>query len=156
MAKEVAPVAAPVAQSQVTETTNQVFGAVATRLSGGSVSSAAEGKSSGDSVFERAAMWVQGLFNKSKYDGSNDFKTDSTGLALGAEKYLNSDVKVGAGYAYTNSDVKQGDRKIDVDTHTAFVYGEYKPSDWYVNGIASYNWGDYDEKKYGVFQANTM
>ena len=99
LAKEVAPVAAPVAQSQVTETTNQVFGAVATRLSGGSVSSAAEGKSSGDSVFERAAMWVQGLFNKSKYDGSNDFKTDSTGLALGAEKYLNSDVKVGAGYA---------------------------------------------------------
>lgn len=149
LAKEVAPVAAPVAQSQVIETTNQVFGAVATRLSGGSVSSAAEGKSSGDSVFERAAMWVQGLFNKSKYDGSNDFKTDSTGLALGAEKYLNSDVKVGAGYAYTNSDVKQGDRKIDVDTHTAFVYGEYKPSDWYVNGIASYNWGDYDEKKYG-------
>lgn len=149
LAKEVAPVAAPVAQSQVTETTNQVFGAVATRLSGSSVSSAAEGKSSGDSVFERAAMWVQGLFNKSKYDGSNDFKTDSTGLALGAEKYLNSDVKVGAGYAYTNSDVKQGDRKIDVDTHTAFVYGEYKPSDWYVNGIASYNWGDYDEKKYG-------
>lgn len=149
LAKEVAPVAAPVAQSQVTETTNQVFGAVATRLSGGSVSSTAEGKSSGDSVFERAAMWVQGLFNKSKYDGSNDFKTDSTGLALGAEKYLNSDVKVGAGYAYTNSDVKQGDRKIDVDTHTAFVYGEYKPSDWYVNGIASYNWGDYDEKKYG-------
>lgn len=149
LAKEVAPVAAPVVQSQVTETTNQVFGAVATRLSGGSVSSAAEGKSSGDSVFERAAMWVQGLFNKSKYDGSNDFKTDSTGLALGAEKYLNSDVKVGAGYAYTNSDVKQGDRKIDVDTHTAFVYGEYKPSDWYVNGIASYNWGDYDEKKYG-------
>lgn len=149
LAKEVAPVAAPVAQSQVTETTNQVFGAVATRLSGGSVSSAAEGKSSGDSVFERAAMWVQGLFNKSKYDGSNDFKTDSTGLALGAEKYLNSDVKVGAGYANTNSDVKQGDRKIDVDTHTAFVYGEYKPSDWYVNGIASYNWGDYDEKKYG-------
>ena len=149
LAKEVAPVAAPVAQSQVTETTNQVFGAVATRLSGGSVSSAAEGKASGDSVFERAAMWVQGLFNKSKYDGSNDFKTDSTGLALGAEKYLNSDVKVGAGYAYTNSDIKQGDRKIDVDTHTAFVYGEYKPSDWYVNGIASYNWGDYDEKKYG-------
>lgn len=149
LAKEVAPVAAPVVQSQVTETTNQVFGAVATRLSGGSVSSAAEGKSSGDSVFERAAMWVQGLFNKTKYDGSNDFKTDSTGLALGAEKYLNSDVKVGAGYAYTNSDVKQGDRKIDVDTHTAFVYGEYKPSDWYVNGIASYNWGDYDEKKYG-------
>ena len=149
LAKEVAPVAAPVAQSQVTETTNQVFGAGATRHSGGSVSSAAEGKSSGDSVFERAAMWVQGLFNKSKYDGSNDFKTDSTGLALGAEKYLNSDVKVGAGYAYTNSDVKQGDRKIDVDTHTAFVYGEYKPSDWYVNGIASYNWGDYDEKKYG-------
>ena len=38
-------------------------------------------------------------------------------------------------------------RDTDVDTHTAIVYGEYKPSNWYVNGIANYNWSDYSEDK---------
>ena len=38
-------------------------------------------------------------------------------------------------------------RSTDVDTHTAIVYGEYKPSNWYVNGIATYGWSDYEEKK---------
>jgi outer membrane autotransporter protein len=38
-------------------------------------------------------------------------------------------------------------RDTDVKTHTAIVYGEYKPSNWYVNTILSYGWSDYDEKK---------
>lgn len=38
-------------------------------------------------------------------------------------------------------------RSTDVDTHTAIVYGEYKPSNWYVNGIATYGWSDYEESK---------
>ena len=38
-------------------------------------------------------------------------------------------------------------RSTDVDTHAALVYGEYKPSNWYVNGIATYGWSDYEENK---------
>lgn len=38
-------------------------------------------------------------------------------------------------------------RSTDVDTHTAIVYGEYKPSNWYVNSIATYGWSDYSEDK---------
>ena len=38
-------------------------------------------------------------------------------------------------------------RSTDIDTHTAIVYGEYKPSNWYVNGIATYGWSDYSEDK---------
>lgn len=146
----VAPEVAPLVHKTQTETTNQIFNAVSSRLSGGSVASAANGMSSGDSVFKRGAMWVQGLFNKSKLDDTSKakgFDADSTGIAMGAEKYINDDVKTGIGYAYTNTDIDGFMRDTDVDTHTAMVYGEYKPSNWYVNGIATYSWSDYSEKK---------
>lgn len=146
----VAPEVAPLVHKTQTETTNQIFGAVSSRLSGGSVASASNGMSSGDSVFKRGAMWVQGLFNKSKLDDTSKakgFDADSTGIAMGAEKYINDDVKAGIGYAYTNTDIDGFMRNTDVDTHTAMVYGEYKPSNWYVNGIATYSWSDYSEKK---------
>lgn len=145
-----APETAAMVQSASTENANQVFSAVGTRLSGGSVASSSEGMSSGDSVFKRGAMWVQGLFNKSKLDDtskSKGFDADSTGIAFGAEKYINDDVKAGIGYAYTNTDIDGFMRKTDVDTHTAIVYGEYKPSNWFVNGIATYGWSDYSEKR---------
>lgn len=144
------PEVAPLVQKTQMETTNQVFNAVGTRLSGGSIKSASDGKASGDNVFERAAVWVQTLFNKSKLDDTSDakgFDSDSTGVAFGAEKFVNDDVKVGVGYAFTNTDIDGFMRDTDVDTHTAIIYGEYKPSNWYVNGIANYNWSDYSEDK---------
>lgn len=146
----VAPEVAPMVQKTQTETANQVFGVVSTRLTGGSISTGGEGMASGDSIFKRGAMWVQGLFNKSKLDDTSKakgFDADSSGIAFGAEKFVTDDIKVGIGYAYTNTDIDGFMRDTDVDTHTAIVYGEYKPSNWYVNGIATYGWSDYEEKK---------
>jgi len=146
----VAPEVAPMVQKTQTETANQVFGAVSTRLTGGSVSTGAQGMSSGDSIFKRGAMWVQGMFNKSKLDDTSKtkgFDADSFGTAFGAEKFVTDDAKVGVGYAYTNTDIDGFMRSTDVDTHTAIVYGEYKPNNWYVNGIATYGWSDYGENK---------
>lgn len=145
----VAPEVAPMVQKTQTETANQVFSAVSTRLTGGSISTGAQGMSSGDSNPD-AAVWVQGMFNKSKLDDTSKakgFDADSHGVAMGIEKFINKDVKVGAGYAYTNTDIDGFMRSTDVDTHTAIVYGEYKPSNWYVNGIATYGWSDYSEDK---------
>ena len=146
----VAPEVAPMVQQTQSENANQVFGAVGTRLTGGTVSTGGEGMASGDSIFKRGAMWVQGMFNKSKLDDTSKakgFDADSSGIAFGAEKFVNDDVKVGVGYAYTNTDIDGFMRSTDVDTHTAIVYGEYKPSNWYVNGIATYGWSDYEENK---------
>lgn len=146
----VAPEVAPMVQKTQTETANQVFGAVSTRLTGGSISTGGEGMSSGDNIFERAAMWVQGMFNKSKLDDTSKakgFDADSAGVAFGAEKFVTDDTKIGIGYAYTNTDIDGFMRNTDVDTHTAILYGEYKPSNWYVNGIATYGWSDYSEDK---------
>lgn len=146
-----APEVTPVAQQTQTENINQIFGAISTRLSGGSVASRAEGKASGDELFENGAMWVQMLYNHADKDDTRKakgYEADSTGVAFGFEKQINDAVKAGIGYAYTNTDVDGFKRDTDIDTHTAFVYGEYKPSAWFVNAVASYNWSDYDEKKY--------
>lgn len=146
----VAPEVAPMVQKTQTETANQVFGAVSTRLTGGAISTGGEGMASGDNIFKRGAMWVQGLFNKSKLDDTSKakgFDADSNGIAFGAEKFVTDDTKVGIGYAYTNTDIDGFMRDTDVDTHTAILYGEYKPSNWYVNGIATYGWSDYEESK---------
>lgn len=146
----VAPEVAPAIQQTSTETANQVFGAVGTRLTGGSVASASQGMSSGDNPFKRAAVWVQGLFNKSKLDDTSKakgFDADTYGAAFGIEKYLGRASKAGIGYAYSQTDIDGFMRDTDVDTHTAIVYGEYKPSNWYVNGIATYGWSDYEESK---------
>lgn len=146
--KTLAPSATPMVQQTQSETANQVFNAVGSRLSGGSTNSS-QGMSSGD-VLEDAAVWVQGLMNHAKLDktaASDGFKSDTYGTALGLEKKLNNKAKAGIGYAYSKTDVKATGRDTDVKTHTALVYGEYKPSNWFVNGIMSYGWSDYDESK---------
>lgn len=145
----VAPEVAPMVQKTQTETANQVFNAVGTRLSGGAVATGARGMSSGDGNPD-AAVWVQGLYNHSELDDTSKakgFDADSAGAALGIEKNIGRTVKIGAGYAYTNTDIDGFMRSTDVDTHTAIVYGEYKPNNWYINGIATYGWSDYSENK---------
>ena len=145
-----APDTAPSVQATSIDTASQVFGAVGTRLSGGSIASAVEGKASGDSAVGGVTAWVQTLFNKTKLDDTSKakgFDSDSTGLALGFEKQLSSDVKAGIGYAYSKTDIDGFNRTTDVDTHTGIIYGEYKPSNWYVNSVATYSFANYDEKK---------
>ncbi len=145
-----APETAPAVQQAATEGANQIFGAVGTRLSGGAVASAKQGMSSGDNPFTKVAVWVQGLFNKAKLDDtrkSKGFDSKTYGTALGVESKISDDVKMGVGYAYSKTDIDGFMRDTDVKTHTAILYGEYKPKNWYVNAIASYGWSDYDEKK---------
>ncbi len=145
-----APETAPAVQQAATEGANQIFGAVGTRLSGGAVAAAKQGMSSGDNPFTKVAVWVQGLFNKAKLDDtskSKGFDSKTYGTALGVESKISEDVKLGIGYAYSKTDIDGFMRDTDVKTHTAILYGEYKPKNWYVNAIASYGWSDYDEKK---------
>ena len=199
-----APDVAPAVQQTATETANQVFGAVGSRLSGGSVSASAKGastgggrggavsgghkggghgaaakggnhggkgghgasakgshggsgdhgghkgKSSGDSFLSKVASWVQGMYNKSELEdtsSSKGFDSKTSGLAFGFEKQLNEDVMAGVGYAYSQTDIDGFMRSTDVDTHTAILYAEYRPSNWYVNSIVTYGWSDYEEHK---------
>ena len=145
-----APEAAPVVRTQAVDHTSQIFDAASSRMNGGVIGSATEGRSSGDTVFERGAVWIQLLANKTDFDGNSKvhgFDSKSAGVAMGAEKQVNNDIKLGVGYGHTNGDIDAFERDIDVDTHTVFAYGEYKPNMWFVNGIASFSFTDYDEHK---------
>ena len=144
-----APETAPAVQQAASETAGAVFSAVGSRLSGGSVASSNQGMSSGDAL-DDVAIWAQGMFNHARLTGSkksSGFHSDTWGTAFGIEKKLNPAVKVGVGYAYSKTDIKGFMRKTDVKTHTALVYGEYKPSNWYANAVMSYGWSDYEENK---------
>ncbi|MBE6452555.1 MAG: autotransporter domain-containing protein [Alphaproteobacteria bacterium] len=182
----IAPDAAPSVQQTQSETANQVFGAVGSRLSGGSVSQSGGGRgvssnsggrgmggahggrgghggkgghgrshggrgmSSGDTMYQQTAVWMQGLFNKAELEDtskSKGFDSETSGVALGIENFINEDVKVGIGYAYNHTDIDGFMRSTDVDTHTAIAYGEYKPSNWFINAVATYGWSDYEENK---------
>lgn len=129
--------------------TDAVLDVVSNRMSTGGV---AEGMSSGD-IASNAAVWGQALYNRAKLDTTSryqGFKGNSKGVALGFEKDLNDALKIGLAYAYTQSDIKSSYRKMDADTHGLNLYGEYKPSNWFVNAIAGLAWSDYEAKAWSV------
>lgn len=105
---------------------------------------------SGGSAFTGGAVWAQGLYNHTKQDGSavtNGFKADTTGVAFGIDGKVNENLMFGIGYGYSDTDTDAGSRDIDVDGHNFFVYSEYQPDNWYVNGMLNYGFGKYTEKK---------
>ena len=108
------------------------------------------GLSSGDAV-DGVSVWAKAFGNHVKVDDMSKaygFKTDGYGATLGIEKQLNDAFKVGLGYSYFYNDVDGFMRDSDVNTHTGFVYGEYRPNNWYTNAIASYGYSKYDENKH--------
>ena len=142
-AETMAPTAAPVVQAITTQNNSMVYGAIGNRLSGG----ASSGMSSGDVAFNDAAIWIQGLYNGAKLNGKNGFNSNSAGVAFGIDADLNDVFKLGVGYAYTYSSIRPTGVRTEVDSHTPFIYGEFKPNQWYVNAILSYTMGKYDESK---------
>lgn len=150
-ASALAPEVAPVVPQTETMVAKQIYNAIGTRLSGG-INNANQGVSSGD-VLDDAAVWVQGLYNKSKLNNTSKaygYDADTYGAAFGVEKYVTKTVKLGAGYAYNSTDIDGHNRDTDVHTSTLFAYSEYKPNNWFVNGIMSYGWSDYKEKKHST------
>lgn len=138
----------PVVRTVETDIHNMVFSAVSDELNseGGAI---AEGKSSGD-TFKQVKAWIRGLFNRADHESTSKasgFDADIYGVAMGIDKQINNAVKLGVGYAYSQADISSGIRDTDVDTHTAILYGQYRPANWYINTVIAYNWSDYDEKK---------
>ena len=150
-ASALAPDVAPVVPQTEVMVAKQVYNAIGTRLSGG-INNANQGISSGD-MLDDAAVWVQGLYNKSKLNNTSKaygYDADTYGTAFGLEKYVTKATKLGAGYAYNYTDIDGHNRDTDVHTSTLFAYSEYKPNNWFVNGIASYGWSDYSETKHST------
>lgn len=142
-ASALSPEAAPMVAQVQTDTAAQVFNVIGSRLG------SSQGMASGDGT-SGTGLWVQGMVGTTDMDDTSTargYSADTTGFALGLEAKPSEATKVGMGFAYTNTDVDGFLRSTDVDSYTAFLYGEYKPSNWFVNGILSYAWANYDEQK---------
>lgn len=147
--KEVAPDAAQSGAKTATSTAKSVINVVGSRFGGGVKSGGSfrgRGRSGGDYAAGRSSVWAQGMMNYAKLDKEDGFNAHSNGFAAGAEVNFTDSFKAGIGYAYTAGDISTDRAQTDVDTHTGFVYGEYKPHQAYVNGVVSYGRSKYDEK----------
>lgn len=96
------------------------------------------------------SVWMQGLLNKSHKEATDTsaFTGSSTGLAFGADTMVNDDVLLGAGYAYTHTNVSSDGRHDRILGDNFFVYGQYRPSRFYVQASLGYGDSKYEEAKY--------
>lgn len=142
--REIAPTdAASSAFKTAKSAAHAVMNAVSDRLGGASDVS---GRSGGDLTAGESAAWAQGMFNHAKMTGGNGFTSGTAGFSAGVERNMTDEVKAGFGYAFASTGIKTGRSKINADTHTGFVYGEYAPGALYVNAMLGYGRSDYDDK----------
>lgn len=135
----------PVAQAVATSVQNQVLSLAAGRMAGTSV-----GRSGGDLAKADYGVWAQGLYNHSKYNGK--FSGNTSGISVGADTLIDGKYTLGIGYAYNDTDVDSTSRDTAIESNSVFVYGQYKPAEWYVNAALNYTMSDYTETSdpYGV------
>ncbi len=136
------PTDKPVAQAAMTSVQNQVLSLTSGRMAGGGIS---VGRAGGDEMSQENGFWIQGLFNKSKF--ADAFHGYTRGVALGADTLIDNKWTIGGGLAFNNSDVHADSAHTDIDSKTLFLYGQYKPRNWYVNGTLTYNMSEYTESK---------
>ena len=137
--KAINPEKASVVQSATTSVQNTVTNLASNRMSLPTV-----GHNGGDVNLTAGGVWAQGLYNKSKMNGQ--FNGYTRGVAAGIDGTLNNDVIVGLGYAFNHSDVDLDSRDTDINSNTVFLYGQYKPSEWYANAMFNYTFSDYKEE----------
>lgn len=102
------------------------------------------GRSGGDANLDFGGVWAQGLYNKSKLN--DNFNGYTRGVALGVDGTINEVWTLGMGYMFAHSDISATSRDTDVDSSTVFIYGQYKPSQWYASAIVNYTMSDYNER----------
>lgn len=139
--KKLNPTDKPVAQAAAASVQNQVLSLASGRMAGG----VSVGRAGGDEATQENGFWIQGLFNKSKF--GDQFHGYTRGVALGADTLIDNKWTIGGGLAFNNSDVHADAGRTDIDTKTLFLYGQYKPNNWFVNATATYSMSEYTENK---------
>ena len=99
---------------------------------------------SGGDVVARGGVWAEGVYNESKQNDA--FNGYTRGIAIGIDTKLSRGFMLGAGFSYAHSNIAAIARDIKVDSNTIFVYGQYKPTAWYINAMLNYTMSDYAEE----------
>ena len=133
------PTDKPVVQAAASSVQNQVLSLTSGRMAGG----VAVGRAGGDARTQENGFWMQGLFNKSKL--ADQFHGYTRGVALGADTLIDDTWTIGGGLAFNNSDVHADGVHTDIDSKTVFLYGQYNPTQWFINATATYTMSEYTE-----------
>ncbi len=149
----VAPEVASAKQVVHGSITREVFNTLQTRMdnvSGNAPQAFALADEQSVSTQGESAVWLQGLLNKSHKEATDTdaFTGRSTGLAFGLDKQLSDALLLGAGYAYTHTNVSSALRHDRILGDNFFVYGQYRPSRFFVQGSLGYGDSKYEESKY--------
>ena len=131
----------------------QLFSAINNRLNSVAANSARTYALANDSYYADGtnySVWAQGLLNKSHKETTSDassFSGRSTGLAAGADTRINEDWTVGLGYAYLHTNVSSFNRHDRILGDNFFLYGQYRPSNFFVQAALNYGDSKYEEDK---------
>ncbi len=128
------PDAAPITQSVAVMNQNQVFTLVANRMA------------SNAPAARRHNFWVHGLYNKSKMSGDDSFHASTNGYAFGLDGLFRQKYTLGIGVQTNSTSMHTDSRDIDIDSTSAFLYGQIKPNRWYINATANYTKSEYKEQ----------
>ncbi len=133
------PEKAPVTTSVALNLQNQVLTAAGERMS-----LALTGRSGGD-IKADLGLWAKGMYNSTKH--KDVFSGHTWGGSIGFDTDLNHSVILGVGYSFGDTNVDLHSHDVDIDSNTIFVYGQYRNSDWFVNGTIAYTMAKYDWNK---------
>jgi hypothetical protein len=140
------PEKAPVITSMALSIQNQVLAAAGERMA-----LPLTGRSGGD-IKADLGVWAKGMYNYTKH--KDTFTGNTWGGSVGIDTDLNHSVILGAGYSFGITNVDMNSHDADINSNTVFVYGQYRNSDWFVNGTIAYTMSEYDWNK-TVFGVHT-
>ncbi|MBR3844563.1 MAG: autotransporter domain-containing protein, partial [Clostridia bacterium] len=149
-----APDAAASQQAVQSSSNQQLFSAITNRMNNmGGASPRSYALNDGYFYADEASysVWAQGLLNKSHKENTPDssaFNGRSTGLAAGADTKINDEWSAGLGYAYLHTNVSSFNRHNRILGDNFFLYGQYRPNNFFVQAALNYGDSKYEEDKY--------
>lgn len=105
-----------------------------------------QGRSGGDvAPVTNNGLWVEGLYNYAQQNDDTKFSGKTFGVTGGFDSKLTEHLTAGLGYAFNKTTIDADNHDIDATGHTGFVYAEYKPTQWYLDALLSYNMTNYQD-----------
>lgn len=113
----------------------------------------ASGVSTGDAALANG-LWFQGFGftgEQDKRKNADGYDADTAGFAVGYDRDINDDLRLGFAGAYATTSVDANNttkgNTTDIDSYQASVYGTYSFKDWYLDGQIGYAKHKFDSKR---------
>ncbi len=76
--------------------------------------------------------------------GVDGYQANTGGFAIGADTAVNSQTRIGAAFAYANTDAEGVANNVEVDSYQGSVYGTYDMGKVYYEGVGAFTYNSYN------------